>query len=434
MQTSSSMPATIITAEGLGKRYLIQHQQPERYVALRDVLADSARRMGRRLLHPWRPSYGDATREEFWALKDVSFDIKEGDRVGIIGRNGAGKSTLLKLLSRITEPSAGRITLRGRVSSLLEVGTGFHPELTGRENITLNGVILGMTRAEIRRKFDEIVAFAEIETFLDTPVKRYSSGMYMRLAFSVAAHLEPDIFIVDEVLAVGDVEFQKKCIGKMQEIGRGDRTVIFVSHNMSAVASLCTVCIRLDRGMIAQASNDVNAVIKGYLEESGGAGSTVWQRVEDGFDNPWFSPLRVSVRGLGEHARPPFDTSDDVAIEIEARVEQLDPALTIGYALYTNEGHCLYWSYQTDDSPDRWPQLKVGINVLQSRLPQGLLNEGTYRVELIGGLHFRKWLFEPGKVVPAISFSVSGVRTDSPYWRAKRPTLLAPVTSWKVRQ
>ena len=201
---------------------------------------------------------------DFWALRDVSFDVQQGEVLGIIGRNGAGKSTLLKILSRITEPTAGRVTLRGRVASLLEVGTGFHPELTGRENIFLNGAILGMSRAEIRRKFDEIVAFAEVEQFLDTPVKRYSSGMYVRLAFAVAAHLEPEILVVDEVLAVGDAEFQKKCLGKMGEVAKGGRTVLFVSHNMAAIRRLCSRVILLKNGRITQSGN-VNQCIDTYL-------------------------------------------------------------------------------------------------------------------------------------------------------------------------
>ena len=229
----------VIRAEGLGKKYLIGHAaERERYVALRDVLVRGTRNLWRD--GRWRRPrlVGGDTVEEFWALKDVSFEVRRGEVLGIIGRNGAGKSTLLKILSRITEPSEGRVAIKGRVASLLEVGTGFHPELTGRENIYLNGAILGMTRAEIRRKFDEIVAFAEVEKFLDTPVKRYSSGMYVRLAFAVAAHLEPEILIVDEVLAVGDAEFQKKCLGKMSEVAGGGRTVLFVSHNMSAIRSL----------------------------------------------------------------------------------------------------------------------------------------------------------------------------------------------------
>ena len=241
----------IIRVESLGKKYVIRHQQGgrARYQSLRDTLANGLRAAGRRLLHPFarteRPE-----REEFWALKDVSFEVKRGEVMGIIGRNGAGKSTLLKILSRITEPTTGRVTLHGRVASLLEVGTGFHPELTGRENVYLNGAILGMSRAEIMKKFDEIVAFAEVEKFLDTPVKRYSSGMYMRLAFAVAAHLEPEILIVDEVLAVGDAAFQKKCLGKMGEVARGGQTVLFVSHNIGAIDQLCTRGIYLRNGQL----------------------------------------------------------------------------------------------------------------------------------------------------------------------------------------
>jgi lipopolysaccharide transport system ATP-binding protein len=241
------MSNAIISVEDLGKRYRITHQgERQRYIALRDVIMEKARNM-------FRSSKGgnrglSSTREDFWALRNVSFDVKHGEVVGIIGRNGAGKSTLLKILSRITEPTEGRVWLRGRVASLLEVGTGFHPELTGRENIFLNGAILGMSKAEIKSKFDEIVAFAEVEKFLDTPVKRYSSGMYVRLAFAVAAHLEPEILIVDEVLAVGDAKFQKKCMGKMQDVARGGRTILFVSHNMGAIMALCSRAVWLDAG------------------------------------------------------------------------------------------------------------------------------------------------------------------------------------------
>lgn len=231
----------VISVEGLGKKYTIRHEGQGRYRALREELF----KLPQRLLQCRHQD-----KEEFWALRDVSFDIMPGDRVGIIGRNGAGKSTLLKLLSRITEPTTGRITLRGRVASLLEVGTGFHPELTGRENIFLNGAILGMSRVEVRKKFDEIVDFAGVEKFLDTPVKRYSSGMYVRLAFAVAAHLEPEILIVDEVLAVGDAEFQKKCLGKMEQVGQNGRTVLFVSHNMTAIQTLCNSTIILSNGEI----------------------------------------------------------------------------------------------------------------------------------------------------------------------------------------
>jgi lipopolysaccharide transport system ATP-binding protein len=258
----------VIQVENLSKSYILRHQQGSTYVALRDVLA--AR--GRALLG--KASVDSGRKETFWALDDLSFNIQAGDRVGIIGRNGAGKSTLLKVLSRIVTPTKGRITIEGRVSSLLEVGTGFHPELTGRENIFLNGSILGMNRSEIKRKFDEIVAFAEVERFLDTPVKRYSSGMYVRLAFSVAAHLEPEILIVDEVLAVGDASFQKKCLGKMKDVAGQGRTIIFVSHNMEAVQKLCSTGILLDRGkLLLQGS--IEQVTRKYLE-GGDASQSVY--------------------------------------------------------------------------------------------------------------------------------------------------------------
>jgi lipopolysaccharide transport system ATP-binding protein len=254
------MGDTIIHVEQLSKSYMLKHQNAERYTALRDVIANKAKSI-------FRPSksISTASQEEFWALKDVSFEIKQGERVGIIGRNGAGKSTLLKILSRITTPTKGRIVMDGRVASLLEVGTGFHPELTGRENVFLNGSILGMSKAEIQKKFDEIVAFSEVENFLDTPVKRYSSGMYVRLAFAVAAHLEPEILIVDEVLAVGDAEFQKKCLGKMKDVSGEGRTVLFVSHNMAAIQSLCDKAIYLKQGQV-QMIGGVDQVLNAYLK------------------------------------------------------------------------------------------------------------------------------------------------------------------------
>ncbi len=254
----------IIKVEGLSKKYRLHHEKQERYTTLRDTVAHRVKGLFRR---GSQTESRTSTEEDFWALKDVSFEVNQGEVLGIIGRNGAGKSTLLKILSRITEPTSGRITLNGRVASLLEVGTGFHPELTGRENIFLNGAILGMTKAEIRSKFDEIVAFAEVEKFLDTPVKRYSSGMYVRLAFAVAAHLEPEILVVDEVLAVGDSEFQKKCLGKIGEVAKGGRTVLFVSHNMAAVQSLCSNAILLGSGAI-QLLGTVDHVIDKYLRNS----------------------------------------------------------------------------------------------------------------------------------------------------------------------
>jgi lipopolysaccharide transport system ATP-binding protein len=270
------MAAPAISVENLSKRYLIGHryeQARNNHPVLRELFGRELRNATRKAADVirGRPVVQGDTVEEFWALKDVSFEVHEGEVLGIIGRNGAGKSTLLKILSRITEPTAGRVTLRGRVASLLEVGTGFHPELTGRENIYLNGAILGMSRAEINKKFDEIVGFAEVEKFLDTPVKRYSSGMYVRLAFAVAAHLEPEILIVDEVLAVGDADFQKKCLGKMDEVSRRDgRTVLFVSHNLAAIAELAKRAVLLDRGGVALDSS-VSDAVSTYLSKGNAA-------------------------------------------------------------------------------------------------------------------------------------------------------------------
>jgi len=309
----------VIRAEGLGKRYLIGHQaERERYTALRDVLARSLKgltRSARDLIGGRQLIAGDEI-EEFWALKDVNFEIRRGEVVGIIGRNGAGKSTLLKVLSRITEPSAGRVTIKGRVASLLEVGTGFHPELSGRENIYLNGAILGMSRAEIVRKFDEIVDFSGVEKFLDTPVKRYSSGMYVRLAFAVAAHLDPEILVVDEVLAVGDAEFQKKCLGKMGEIaGKGGRTVLFVSHALASISQLCQTAILLDSGHI-QSIGATHDVLATYAANAGG------QRA--GFERSGPMPSHPHLRGaqilsIEKAALPEAGLKLTLAFEIETR-------------------------------------------------------------------------------------------------------------------
>ncbi len=270
---SFASSSTVIQVERLSKRYNLGAQQTDRYQSFRDMLTGKTRRLMRQL-HPGQRSRPQSQSEEFWALRDVSFEICQGDRVGVIGRNGAGKSTLLKVLSRITEPTSGRIGMRGRVASLLEVGTGFHPELTGRENIFLNGAILGMSKGEIQRKFDEIVAFAEVERFLDTPVKRYSSGMYVRLAFAVAAHLEPEILIVDEVLAVGDAQFQNKCLGKMKDVAHGGRTVLFVSHNMAAIRQLCDSALMMHQGELIF-SGSAEAGVKQYLKQSESSGSQV---------------------------------------------------------------------------------------------------------------------------------------------------------------
>ena len=311
------MSDVVIRVENLSKSYLVGHfAREQRNAVLRDVIARGTASLARKavdLVRGRQIVQGDKV-EEFWALKDVSLDVKQGEVLGIIGRNGAGKSTLLKILSRITDPTAGRIVIRGRVASLLEVGTGFHPELTGRENIFLNGAILGMTQREIRRKFDEIVAFAEVDKFLDTPVKRYSSGMYVRLAFAVAAHLEPEILIVDEVLAVGDAEFQKKCLGKMRDVAtREGRTVLFVSHNHGAIRSLCTHALLLRSGRSTQKEEAVAALAR-YSSEYGAASSTQWDRPpEMPTGSTWFRSINVRLKG----AQPTHRL--ECACEISAR-------------------------------------------------------------------------------------------------------------------
>jgi lipopolysaccharide transport system ATP-binding protein len=297
------MSDSIITVDNLSKRYLIGHKtaigSQYKYTALRDVIEREVRNFARKtadLLHGRQSVQGD-TIEEFWALKNVSFEVKQGEVLGIIGPNGAGKSSLLKILSRITEPTEGRVVLRGRVASLLEVGTGFHPELTGRENIFLNGAVLGMTQREIREKFDEIVSFAEIERFLDTPVKQFSSGMYVRLAFAVAAHLEPEILIIDEVLAVGDAAFQKKCLGKMSEVARGGRTILFVSHNQSAIGSLCTHGLVLRKGM-ASPKCDVLTALEHYSSERLLSETCSWRRPPTLAKSAvYFATIDVDVEG-----------------------------------------------------------------------------------------------------------------------------------------
>lgn len=366
------------------------------------------------------------------ALNDISFEVKCGEVLGIIGRNGAGKSTLLKILSRITAPTKGVVKINGRIASLLEVGTGFHPELTGRENIILNGAILGMRNAEIIRKLDEIVAFSEIEKFLDTPVKRYSSGMYVRLAFAVAAHLEPEILIIDEVLAVGDAAFQKKCLGKMGEVAKGGRTVLFVSHNMNAIEQLCKSALLLDKGELKYGSADVRGVIKKYLFTQDGNESVEWINEGHEHDSPWFKPLRFFISDEhGNKLSMPVSNNSGMWIQIEGEIKETDIALTVGYAIYAEDGNLLYWSYQTDVAEDHWPKLRKGLNILRSRLPNRLFNDGVYRIEIISSLHYREWLCEPGKNAPAVYVAIQGGLSDSPYWMVKRPGILAPVIEWK---
>lgn len=434
-----SMTNTVIRIEELGKKYLLAHKSPQRYIALRDVLVDRAKRLGRRLRHPFARSAREENMavEDFWALSDLSFEVKEGERVGVIGRNGAGKSTLLKVLSRITEPTTGRVSLRGRVASLLEVGTGFHPELTGRENIYLNGAILGMSKAEIRRNFDAIVDFAGVEKFLDTPVKRYSSGMYVRLAFAVAAHLDTEILMIDEVLAVGDAEFQKKCMGKMDEVShKQGRTILFVSHNMGAVSQLCNRVVCLDRGRVALDTPDVSAGVREYLNVSRDTSATAeWRNPGSLFENPWFKPLRFGLYGEdGKAISGPVERKDRVWVEIEGFVEVPDPALLVGFNVYTEDQVMLYGSEPTDQSggEKELPPLK-GHFVLRVFFPIEFLNTGGYRLELLSSLREREWIISPGIREMSLSFTIGGLVYSSPYRFEGRPGVLALEELWGVK-
>jgi lipopolysaccharide transport system ATP-binding protein len=376
----------VIQVEGLGKKYQIGHQQRERYVALRDVLARGARRFWRNavdLAHGRVLLAGDAS-EEFWALRDIDFEVGRGEVLGIIGRNGAGKSTLLKVLSRITEPSAGRVTIRGRVASLLEVGTGFHPELTGRENIFLNGAILGMTRVEIRSKFDEIVAFAEIEPFLDTPVKRYSTGMHVRLAFAVAAHLEPDIMIVDEVLAVGDAEFQRKCLGKMSEVAGHGRTVLFVSHNMGAIRTLTRRCLLLEAGRVRLDAAPAEAVEFYLAHAARGVEGGVFVRGEPASANRPFYVRQVTTRRERD-AEPvnQFDCDQALTICVDYVATRRIAGLYGYINLLRADGTVVYegFSYDVGDD-DPLVELGGGEGTLFITVPPRILGPGTYQIFL----------------------------------------------------
>ena len=366
------MSDTIIRVEGLGKKYSLKHQQEGRqYKALRDVIADGAKSLARPLLGKGRTTQ-HPSREDFWALKDVNFEIKQGDRVGIIGRNGAGKSTLLKVLSRIVEPTEGRISIKGRVASLLEVGTGFHPELTGRENIYLNGAILGMGKAEIKRKFDEIVDFAEVEKFLDTPVKRYSSGMYVRLAFAVAAHLEPEILIVDEVLAVGDAQFQQKCLGKMEDVGKEGRTVLFVSHNTSAIRSFCERCILLSNGTIKKDSES-KIVLQSYISDRNMSSSFSRSHEKCSSEKPTLVAANLIY----------LDEASDDFVRIEVEIYSPKPtSVALELRLMDMLSSPIAFGAMGTLNPKEMIKLNEGVNKKNIYLPINQLALGKYFVSL----------------------------------------------------
>ena len=387
------MSDSVITVENLGKKYRISHQQKGgmRYKALRDVLADKTKGVARRLWSALRspsslrsPLSSLPSTEDFWALKDVSFEVKQGDTLGIIGRNGAGKSTLLKILSRITEPTEGRVRIKGRVASLLEVGTGFHPELTGRENIFLNGAILGMARQEIKAKFDEIVAFAEVEKFLDTPVKRYSSGMYVRLAFAVAAHLEPEILIVDEVLAVGDAQFQKKCLGKMNEVATAGRAVLFVSHNMSAIGRLCRRCLMLHQGKL-EADLESSAAVAHYLrigQNHGAARASLADHPERSGDGT-ARIIEASLRDDTGNFNTCFPIGASILIEYTVEYLKQSPNFTHSIEITNSDGVPVFHFWDVDSRTENLVPAKR--RVVRARIDNTDLFPDRYFVTLWAG-------------------------------------------------
>jgi len=415
------MGEPVIKVENLGKKFIISHQTTERYVALRDKISNV-----KGILTRAREAAGNSgtreTKEEFWALKDVAFDIHQGDRIGIVGRNGAGKSTLLKILSQITEPSEGRIRIRGRIASLLEVGTGFHPELSGRENIFLNGAILGMTRKEIKRKFDAIVDFAEVETFLDTPVKRYSSGMYVRLAFAVAAHLEPEILIVDEVLAVGDVQFQQKCIGKMEDVSRNEgRTVLFVSHNMSAVKTLCDKGIFLHKGRVVN-TGTITEVLEDYMQTGFPKGGDTFAPIRD-------NAININAFYLTNEERDHielFRTSEDIHLHIESEIFAETSRLRIGFDILNEKKEVIFRSF--DDDRD-YLQRKPGHQTITGIIPANFLKEGNYYVSLQVGIHNERWIANESTYLRFRVEHVDGVNKN---YKDYRPGMIMPLITWNT--
>ncbi|MCX7140580.1 MAG: ABC transporter ATP-binding protein [Proteobacteria bacterium] len=389
-----------ISVENLSKSYLIGHNasQAQRYTTLRDVLARNIRNVARKtrdMFHGRAIVQGDEV-EEFWALKEVSFEVKQGDRVGIIGRNGAGKSTLLKLLSRVTEPTKGRIQISGRVASLLEVGTGFHPELSGRENIFLNGAILGMSRREIQRKFDEIVAFAEVDDFLDTPVKRYSSGMYVRLAFAVAAHLESEVLLVDEVLAVGDMRFQDKCLGKMESVSSSGRTVLFVSHNLDSIRKLCLKGIFLEQGRLNDV-DDIESIVENYVAQYRHAESSSIIDIED-VPSDQFSVKRIEILNAAKTKPLAVKTWDDAVFRIYFNSPHPIESGSVVLKITSLTGSTLALLSTQPDQQFSIP-FRKGENVVDCRVSRFPLSAGQYLIGAGLAIPNREWLsrsFEAG--------------------------------------
>jgi len=409
------MSRAAIRAFDLGKQYRIG-RRAAKHATLRDALVEKMQALIAR-------NGSRGTEERIWALRNVSFEVSPGEVVGIIGRNGSGKTTLLRVLSRITEPTEGEAEICGRVGSLLEVGTGFHPELTGRENVYLNGAILGMKRGEIDRRFDEIVAFAEVERFLDTAVKHYSSGMYLRLAFAVAAHLDPEILLVDEVLAVGDALFQKKCLGKMGEVAEEGRTVLFVSHNMTAVQSLCGRVIRLDSGRIAADSGDVDAVVGGYL----GAGMEACAEQE--WPEAQTAPGNDRIRIRRARLRPEIRTvSTPFRIEIDYWVQQPGTRMGVSLFVHNQEGVCIFNSTTAKEPCWHGKPHPEGLFRSVCYVPGNLLNAGTYTV-------FVKFYQGGAKSVlyqhtDLLRFEVQDIAEDRGDWFGRWPGTVRPDLRW----
>jgi len=437
----------VIKVDNLSKQYRIGAR--EGYKTFRETLVDAARAPFVRLRGAVRKMSGAESKDigpplsapgsalssqdnTIWALKDVSFEVTQGEVIGIIGRNGAGKSTLLKILSQITEPTAGRVELKGRVGSLLEVGTGFHPELTGHENVYLYGAILGMDRWEITRKFDEIIAFAELEKFMDTPVKRYSSGMYMRLAFAVAAHLEPEILLVDEVLAVGDIAFQKKCMGKMGEVSQGGRTILFVSHNMGAIRQLCKEAIVLDSGRIQHKGESSEVVAKYESYETDGVES-VWNNSDEENRKEIAFIEKIEVQNDEFQRKSMFASSDNVYVAFTVNVSDENSDLKLGFDLVRN-AEVIFRSQQVD-SPRDVGTLPVGISTLVCQIPSNLLNSGEYYVRPLFSIHMVRGLYH--KTDPVVKFRVSLDTSRSPFHmvlnQRNHPGPFFPLLNWELK-
>lgn len=418
-----------IIVEGISKKFRIHHEK-EREGQNHGLLG--------KLLGRGRVDKGGDSDEDFWALRDISFEVNQGERLAIVGRNGAGKSTLLKILSRVMSPTEGQIRIRGRLSSLLEVGTGFHPDLTGRENVYLNGALLGMSRSEVKRKFDAIVDFAEVQDFLDTPVKHYSSGMYVRLAFAVSAFLEPDIVILDEVLSVGDGGFQKKSLRRLREITSEGRTVLLVSHSMSAVRDFCTKALEIEHGR-SQGVIDVERAISNYQAETSGKTDTLtskWSASPEQLASEEGIATLVQVRlsdGDGDDVPAEHGYDSSIWLEISLQVRQPSSDLTVGFALYDEVDSPLFWSFQVDSLANESNTQVKGLNLFRVLLPLHLLNNGTFRLKALVGIYNQRWIVSPDDEQGLLRFTLNSKLSDSAFWQLKRPGVVAPRLTWLQR-